>query len=238
MGRYDKIAVNSSGWKTPTQMYVWNGSSWVDYGTSTSYTTTDAYVWDGSWKRVTLNRQDYTTYNTASDKFVSYTGTSTALSITSGTITVKTKRQYATWGAYLNGMMSDVNGDWWAGTNLNNDGTEDWHQYVWSSPMWVYRMRYMSPQSTYYNACPKVVLVRLCRYSSHNIWDAEQTYSHSGYTAQNQWGAYWTFNAQGSYYGVQLRYYNNTTYHTAIQSTRIGRYSLDTGTISSGTNWV
>lgn len=241
MGRYDKIRVyNGSSWVQPNNMYAYTGSSWVHYGSNTSYETRDAYAYNGSsWVRITLDRQDYTTYNTATNKYVAYTGTSTALSITSGTLTVSTKRHATSWSAYLRGFMNNTNDEWWAGTITNNDGTEDWHQWAWSGGLWVYRLRFMSVQSTYYNTAPIRALVSFRNASG--TWTSENTYTISGsYSAQNTWGAYFTFNAKSSagYTAVKMRYYNNTTYHVAVQSTRIGRYDIQTGTITNGTNWV
>ncbi len=240
MGRYDKIAVNDSGWKTPTQAYVWNGSSWVDYGADSSYSTSDISVWNGSsWIRMTLNRSDFTTYNASSDKFVNYTGTSTALSVTSGTITVSTRRHHAAWSAYLNGMMQTNTASWWAGTSTNNDGTEDWHEYSWSGGMWIHRIRLRATSSSLVNTTPHTALISFRNASG--TWTSESSYSiGSGYTTANVWGAYFTLNAQSSagYTALKMRYFNNTTYKVATQSTRIGMYDLQTGTITNGTNWI
>lgn len=241
MGRYDKIRVyNGSSWVQPSNMYVYNGSSWVHFGANTSYTTNGAYMYNGSaWVRSTLNRQDYTTYNSASDQFTNYTGTSTALTITSGMLTVATRRVYAPWNSYLYGMLKTINSEWWAGTTAGSDGSEDWHQWTWSGARWISRLRFMSVQSTYYNTAPHTALVSYRNASG--TWTGETSISIVGsYGAQNTWGNYFTFNAKttAGYTGLKMRYLNNLTYKATNQSTRIGRFALELGTITTGANWV
>lgn len=241
MGRYDKIRVhNGSTWVQPGRMYVYNGSGWVDFGANDSYNTQTMYAHNGTgWVRQTLNRSDFTTYDASSDKFVNYTGTSTALSVTSGTLTVSTRRHHVAWTAYLNGMMQTDTAWWWAGTSTNNDGTEDWHEYSWSGGMWIHRIRLRATSSTQLNTTPHTALISFR--NANGTWTSESSYSiGSGYTTANVWGAYFTLNAQSSagYTALRMRYFNNSTYKVALQSTRIGMYDLQTGTITNGTNWI
>lgn len=241
MGRYDKIRVyNGSSWVQPGNMYVYNGSSWVHYGSNTSYNTQNAYMYNGSsWIRCTRNRQDYTNYNAATNKFVNYTGSSTALSITSGTLTVAARRHHASWAAYLFGMMTSRVEDWWAATNSNTDGAEDWHQWTWSTAHWIERLRYRACNSSNWNGVPIRALVSFR--NANGTWTGESTYTvANAHTGSNTWGNYFNFNQKtaAGFTGLKMRYYNNNTYKSGSLSMRIGQYDLLTGTISSGTNWA
>ena len=60
MGRYDKIRVYHDGaWKQPYRLRVYQ-NGWVDLGTNDSSNTRTLNVRSGnSWRRATLNREDY-----------------------------------------------------------------------------------------------------------------------------------------------------------------------------------
>lgn len=237
MGRYDKIRVyNGSSWVQPNNIYMYNGSSWVSFGTNTSTSTKPLYFYNGSsWVRKTLNRQDYTNYNTATEKFVNYTGTSTALSITSGDITGSTRRQVgSTWNVWQRGIFQEPVGQWWSGTIYGRDGQEDWHNYSWAGARWVQYLKYRSPDSGYFRGCPHTCIAQF--YSGS--WSTGQTYAATKYTARNQWNSGWTFNKQAAYTQLKVSYWNTAAYEEDGVSLRVGRFSLYTGTISSGTNWI
>lgn len=71
MGRYDKIrGWDGYEWFQPSQMKIWNGTTWVDLGTNGSQNTKPLYAWDGSeYKRFTKNY----TYH-AVDHYLQYAG--------------------------------------------------------------------------------------------------------------------------------------------------------------------
>lgn len=236
MGRYDKIRVyNGSSWVQPSNMYVYNGSSWVDFGSNTSYNTNNAYMYNGSaWVRSTLNRQDYTTYNAATERWVEYTGANN-LSFVNNGITLTANRQASSWSAWFASMAKDYSTGWWAGSTANNDGTLDTHEYTWSGNLWISKMTYRSPGNNFFQACPHVCSAQ---FRTGTTWSATQSYTTNVYTNRDQWNNGWAFNKQGSYTGVRLSFYNNSSYKEIVQSTRVGRYSLLLGTMGTGTNWI
>lgn len=261
MGRYDKIRVfNGSSWVQPNNMYVFNGSSWVHYGDNNSYATNTGYAYTGStWNRITLNRQDFTTYNGAvkvlgqqgagetTGTFSTTDNSNTLVSTNSpacGVITASTRRYHAAWTSPLRMMLDKTLGGasyGWAGTSTNNDSTEDWHQFEWTNPMWVHAFRFATADSSFIRTAPFRAEVSFKL--SNGTWTGETTYTMptAAYTARNAWANdYFWINYQipGGVYGIKMRYLNNTNYHTDIQSTRIGEIEMHLGTIGTGTNWV
>ena len=247
MGRYDKVRVHDgSSWKQPTTAYVYNGSSWVSLDNNTSYSTNSIYTYDGSaWKRATLNRSDYTTYNGAVDNFSNYTGTSKALSIKSGNLTVSTRRHNPWdpggfyWETYLFGMMNSTTGgdNWWASSWYNDDSTEDWHEFTWSGAKWIYGIRYRTANSGSWQACPRTA--QIAYRNPNGTWTGYTSHTIANYTTKLGWGSWWVLNKKGAgFTGIRMRYYNNANYMQLSKGPRIGQFSLNLGTITNGTNWV
>lgn len=57
--RYDDFRYYDGGWKIPSQVKVYNGSSWIDYGEKTSHETKQIQYHNGSaWKNALYNRID------------------------------------------------------------------------------------------------------------------------------------------------------------------------------------
>lgn len=57
--RYDDFRYYNGGWKIPSQVKVYNGSSWIDYGEKSSTNSNQLKFWNGSnWKNAFYNRID------------------------------------------------------------------------------------------------------------------------------------------------------------------------------------
>lgn len=241
MGRYDKVKYwNGSAWAKPSQVKVWNGTSWVDYGADASNNTNSMIVWDGTaWIRKTLNRSDYSIYNTAAQVLpIGSFGTAVALSLSAGGYTVSTRRHYAGWTSYLWNMLTNVASNWWCGTSANNDSTEDWIQFEWTTPQWIQSVQFRASATTYWSAVP--VRVEASFRNANGTWTGETTYTCTRATGSGAWNGPFTFNMQtpAGYTGVKVRFLNNATYKNILQPPRIGTVYLYLGTISTGTNWV
>lgn len=259
--RYSKISPRTTGWVSTSEILYHNGSGWVSLGDINGGGAggREMYVHNGSgWVKATTLPSVVTTYNAAvkvlgqqgaGETTGTFSTTSDALTLVStntpacGVITASTRRYHVAWISPLRLMLDKVVSTasyGWAGTNVNNDSTEDWHQFEWTNPMWIHAFRFATANSSLWNNAAHRVEISFK--NANGTWTAEQTYTvaASVYTAINTWANdYFWLNVQvpAGYYGIKLRYLNNTTYHAGAQTTRMGEIELWLGTITNTTVW-
>lgn len=265
--RYDKIRYyDGAAWQKPSQVKVWDGSQWVDYGTAGSYNTNQIKSWYNSqWTTFTKQGSESYTYNTTAQGLTKNPSLidDPYLIYTYSTTTVEVNRMAAEdggFGAYASHLISTANNYGWAGTTVGNDGLNEIISLYWAQdgPRWINRLRFRTANTTYYRAAPRIIDVKFLRAdgtwvlgdgtttTDGTTWTTENTHytkysiATGTYTAALTYGGYFTINAQHpqGFVGIRMRVINDTTYKEITQSTRTSGIDVDFGTITLTNTWT